>query len=94
MTTFTINIYLILTCKYKLICSVIKTEMLRYLRLIFVPRVINLKRKHPKAHDQIKASSVCCDCNCTESFNHSTLKNANNKSVRINAPDTITSTER
>lgn len=68
--------------------------MLRYLRLIFVPSVMNLKRKQPKAHDQINASNVCCDCNCTESFNHSTLKNANKSNVKINAPETITSTER
>lgn len=81
-------------CKYKLICSVIKTEILRYLRLIFVPSVINRVKKHPNAHDQISASNVCCDCNCTESFNHSTLKYASKSSVKINAPDTMTSTER
>lgn len=30
----------------------------------------------------------------TFTFNHSTLKNAKSNNVRINAPDTITSTER
>lgn len=82
------------TNKYKLICSVIKTEMLRYFRLIFVPSVMKRNRKQPNAHDQISASSMCCDCNWTESFNHSTLKNASSNSVKINAPETITSTER
>lgn len=82
------------TNKYKLICSVIRTEILRYFRLIFVPSVIKRNRKQPNAHDQINASSICCDCNCTESFNHSTLKNASSNNVKINAPDTMTSTER
>lgn len=68
--------------------------MLLYFRLIFVPSVMKRNRKQPNAHDQINASSICCDCNWTESFNHSTLKNANNNNVRINAPDTMTSTER
>lgn len=66
--------------------------MLRYLRLIFVPSVMNLSKKQPKAQDQINASKVCCDCNCTESFSHSTLKNASSSRVKMNEPDTITST--
>lgn len=111
-------------CRYKLICSVINTEILRYFRLIFVPNVMKRNRKQPSAHDQMSASSVCWDCSWTESwnknklsqsigmhlcvwlglnclvtmrlltFNHSTLKNANRRSVKINAADTMTSTER
>lgn len=83
-----------LTWRYKLICSVIRTEMLRYFRLIFVPSVMNRNRKHPKAHDQINASKLYCECNCTESFNHSALKNPRNSSAKMNAADTITSTDR
>lgn len=92
------------------------TEILRYLRLIFVPNVMKRKMKQPKAHDQTNASKLCCDCNCTESYtgsdwklrtrrnsfdytivhtlSHSTLRNANSRRVKINAPDTMTSTDR
>lgn len=83
-----------LTCKYKFICSVIRTEMLRYFRLILVPRVMKRRRKHPKAHDQISASKLCWDCKCTESLSHSTLRNANKRRVNRNAAETITSTDR
>lgn len=68
--------------------------MLRYFRLILVPRVMNRKRKQPKAHDQINASKLYCECNCTESLSHSALKNPRNSRAKINAAETITSTER
>lgn len=82
------------TWRYKLICSVIRTEILRYFRLIFVPSVMNRKRKHPSAHDQIKASKLYCEWSCTESLSHSALKNPRNSRVKMNAAETITSTER
>lgn len=42
----------------KLTCSVMRTERLRYFRLIFVPSVINLKRYTPKNKDQTSASML------------------------------------
>lgn len=118
-------------CKYRLICSVINTDTLRYFRLILVPSVMKRSMKQPRAHDQMSACSVCCDCSCTESwkqriqlglfvfrfrhwlllysgimrmseiervsrgtFSHSTLKKVSNSNVRMNAAETMTSTER
>lgn len=61
----------LLTCKYKLICSVIKIEILRYLRFIFVPKVMKRRMKQPSAHDQTSASKLCCDCIWMESYDMS-----------------------
>lgn len=47
----------------------------------------------PIVVDHIKASKFKCECRCTESLSHSTLKNANNNKVTIKAADTIISTD-
>lgn len=92
-------IYLIIleyinTWRYKLICSVIKTETLLYLWWILLPNVIYLKTKMPTDEAQAKASKFRCDCKCTESLSHSTLRKPSNSRVNRKAPETITSTER
>lgn len=48
-------------CKYRFICSVISTDKLRYLRVIFVPSVIKRNKKQPRQHDQVSASRLYCD---------------------------------
>lgn len=56
--------------RYRLICSVINTERLRYFRLILVPNVMKRSRKQPRQHDQINASRLYWDCRCTESYDN------------------------
>lgn len=48
----------------------------------------------PIVLDHNKASKFKWECRCTESFSHSTLKNANKSKVTIKAAETIMSTDR
>lgn len=48
-------------------CSVMRTERLRYLRLILVPNVINRSKNTPNTKHHTKASKLYSECSRTES---------------------------
>lgn len=79
---------------YKLICSVMSTEIDRYFLLTFVPSVINRNIKVPKAVDHSRASMFIWLCMWSASLRNSRHKNANKSKVVMNAAETITSTDR
>uniref|UniRef100_A0A2M4CBT6 Putative secreted protein n=1 Tax=Anopheles marajoara TaxID=58244 RepID=A0A2M4CBT6_9DIPT len=69
------------------------TDTLLYFLLIFVPSVMKRSRNVPNAQDHASASRLNWECRWTESFSHSTLRNASSSNVITNTADTITSTE-
>lgn len=81
-------------CKYKLICSVIKTERFLYFLLIFVPNVINRNINIPSEKLQNNASTLYRECKLSRSLINSKLTNDNSNNVTINTAETITSTDR
>lgn len=88
------DVFSISTFRYKLICSVIKIETLRYLAFIAVPSVINRKIKQPNEHDQKNTSISYCQCWRTESFSDSAHRNETNTMLNIKVAETMTSTDR
>lgn len=81
-------------CRYKLICSVISTDRLRYFLLIRSPSVINRSKYTPSAMDQSSSSQL------TKKFRYvsASLNSCRHMRIRVisvvrNAEDTITSTD-